>query len=66
MPRRPEVLVACASDWTSPARLPRVLAAAGARVTALCARDRALAATRFVDEVIDAPGAPADFVEVLI
>ena len=65
MPRRPEVLVACASDWTSPARLPRVLAAAGVRVTALCGKDRALAATRFVDAVIDAPAAMDDFVEAL-
>jgi predicted ATP-grasp superfamily ATP-dependent carboligase len=65
MPSRPEVLLVCASDWTAPARLPRVLAAAGARVSALCAPGRALAATRFVHQVIEAPLALGDFIETL-
>jgi glutathione synthase/RimK-type ligase-like ATP-grasp enzyme len=49
------VLLACASDWTAPARLPRVLRRAGLHATALTAPGRALAATRFIREVIDAP-----------
>jgi predicted ATP-grasp superfamily ATP-dependent carboligase len=59
------ILVACASEWLSPARLPRVLARAGARVVAFCPRAWPLAQTRFVDEVIDAPPTLDAFVEAL-
>ncbi len=59
------VLIACASDWASPARLPRVLKKAGAQVHALCAADRALARTRFVDVVHAAPEPLPEFVAAL-
>jgi predicted ATP-grasp superfamily ATP-dependent carboligase len=62
---RPEVLVACASDWASPARLPRVLAAAGARVVALSPAGYALTATRYVDRVVDAPAELEAYVDAL-
>src|SRR5207249_3269083 len=62
---RPSVLVACSSDWTSPARLPRVLRQAGARVTALTALGRPLAATRFVDRLVEAPVELAAYVDLL-
>src|SRR5262249_30024251 len=52
---KPWILVACSSDWASPARLPRVLQRAGARVAVLSARGRPLASTRFVDRRIAAP-----------
>jgi glutathione synthase/RimK-type ligase-like ATP-grasp enzyme len=63
--RRRAVLVACASAWVSPARLPQVLSVAGARVVALSARGRALAATRFVDRVIEVPGTISEYVDAL-
>ncbi len=59
------ILVACASEWLAPARLPRVLRRAGARVAAFCPRAWPLAQTRFVDEVIDAPPALDAYVEAL-
>jgi hypothetical protein len=62
---RPTILVACASEWLAPARLPRVLARAGAHVVAFCPRAWPLAQTRFVDEVIDAPPELAAYVEAL-
>jgi biotin carboxylase len=52
---KPSVLVACSSEWASPARLPRVLKHAGARVTVLSAPRHPLARTRFADEVVAAP-----------
>ena len=61
----PTILVACGSEWLSPARLPRVLARAGARVVAFCPRAWPLAQTRFVDDVIDAPPELAAYVEAL-
>ncbi|MGZ3407554.1 MAG: hypothetical protein ACXVAN_13990, partial [Polyangia bacterium] len=61
----PSILVACASEWLAPARLPRVLQRAGARVVALCPRAWPLAQTRFVDEVIDAPPILDAYVEAL-
>ena len=61
----PAILVACASEWLAPARLPRVLSRAGARVVAFCPRGWPLAQTRFVDEVIDAPPVLDGFVEAL-
>src|SRR5262249_32862264 len=62
---KPAVLIACASDWASPARLPLVLKKAGARVSALCAPGRPLAATRYVDERIAAPLELDEFVVAL-
>src|SRR5437868_15251538 len=62
---KPSVLICCASDWTAPARLPRVLKRAGAWVSVLTARDRALGSTRFVDQVVDAPLALDDYVDAL-
>ena len=61
----PSILIACASEWLAPARLPRVLRRAGARVVALSPRAWPLAQTRFVDEVIDAPPAVDAFVEAM-
>src|SRR4051812_13676307 len=61
----PTVLVACASDWASPARLARVLANAGARVVAMSAPRRPLAVTRYVDRLIVAPIDLAAYVEQL-
>src|SRR5690349_9324829 len=61
----PTVLVACASDWASPARLARVLAEAGIRVVAMSAPRRPLAVTRYVDHVIAAPIDLAAYVEHL-
>jgi carbamoylphosphate synthase large subunit len=61
----PTILVACASEWLAPARLPRVLARAGAHVVAFCPRAWPLAKTRFADEVIDAPPELAAYVEAL-
>jgi biotin carboxylase len=58
-------LIACASDWTSPARLPRVLQRAGVSVEILCAPGRPLERTRFVDRVHHAPEALADYVDAL-
>jgi biotin carboxylase len=52
---KPTVLVACASAWASPARLPRVLRRAGARVHTLSAPGHALAVTRYADAHIAAP-----------
>ncbi len=62
---RHEVLLACASDWASPARLPRVLAAAGARVHVLSPPGHAVTATRFVDRVLEAPRALEAYVDAL-
>jgi len=59
------VLVACASDWTSPARLPRVLARAGARVIALSPPGHAVTVTRYVDRVVPAPAALDAYVDAL-
>ncbi|HXU70582.1 MAG TPA: hypothetical protein VN947_14695 [Polyangia bacterium] len=59
------ILVACASEWLAPARLPRVLSRAGARVVAFCPRAWPLAQTRFVDDVIDAPAELDAYVESL-
>jgi glutathione synthase/RimK-type ligase-like ATP-grasp enzyme len=61
----PTILVACASEWLAPARLPRVLSRAGAHVVAFCPRAWPLAQTRFVDEVIDAPPLLDAYVEAL-
>jgi glutathione synthase/RimK-type ligase-like ATP-grasp enzyme len=61
----PTILVACASEWLAPARLPRVLHRAGAHVVAFCPSRWPLAQTRFVDEVIDAPPTLDAFVEAL-
>jgi glutathione synthase/RimK-type ligase-like ATP-grasp enzyme len=60
-----KALIACASDWASPARLPRILKRAGVQVHALTARDRALARTRFVDVVHDAPEPLQEYIEAL-
>jgi predicted ATP-grasp superfamily ATP-dependent carboligase len=60
-----KVLLACASDWASPARLPRVLHQAGVEVHAFSARERALARTRFVDVLHPAPEAFHEYVEAL-
>jgi len=51
----PSVLVCCASEWASPARLPRVLKQAGCWVSVFTARDRALARTRYAHQVVEAP-----------
>lgn len=61
----PTILLACASEWLAPARLPRVMSRAGARVVVFCPRTWPLAQTRFVDEVIDAPPLVDPFVEAL-
>jgi hypothetical protein len=60
-----KALLACASDWSSPARLPRVLKRAGMEVHAFTAVDRALARTRFVDVVHPAPEPLGEFIEAL-
>jgi glutathione synthase/RimK-type ligase-like ATP-grasp enzyme len=62
---KPTILVACASEWLAPARLPRVLRGAGAHVAAFCPRAWPLAQTRFVDEVIDAPPELDAYVDAL-
>jgi hypothetical protein len=59
------VLVACASDWTSPARLPRVLKRAGLAVDVLCPHDRPISRTRFVDRVHEAPATLHAFADAL-
>jgi predicted ATP-grasp superfamily ATP-dependent carboligase len=59
------VLLACASDWASPARLARVLVDGGARVVAMTAPRRPLATTRFASRVIAAPPDVDGFVTVL-
>jgi glutathione synthase/RimK-type ligase-like ATP-grasp enzyme len=60
-----KVLLACASDWASPARLPAVLARAGLEVHAFTAQNRALARTRFVAVVHLAPDSLPEYVEAL-
>ena len=60
-----KVLVACASDWTAPARLPRVLRRAGLEVHALTAPHHAIARTRYVDRVHEAPDAMEGYLERL-
>jgi glutathione synthase/RimK-type ligase-like ATP-grasp enzyme len=60
-----KILIACASDWTSIARLPRVLKRAGATVHALSAPARALLCTRYVDVRHQAPAPVDDFVGAL-
>jgi biotin carboxylase len=62
---KPSVLIACASEWASPARLPRVLARAGARVTAFAAPGRPLRYTRFVHRHVRAPEPLDAFVAAL-
>ncbi|MDB4967020.1 MAG: hypothetical protein JWN44_2709 [Myxococcales bacterium] len=62
---KPTILVACGSEWLSPARLPRVLRAAGTHVAAFCPRRWPLAQTRFVDEIIDAPPELDAYVDAL-
>jgi predicted ATP-grasp superfamily ATP-dependent carboligase len=62
---KPSVLVCCASNWASPARLPRVLSRAGFWVSVLSARDHYLARTRYVDQVIGAPADVDGYVDAL-
>jgi hypothetical protein len=57
--------VACYSNWTSPARLPRVLKRAGAIVEALCPSDRPLTRTRFIDRVHETPPGLNGFVDIM-
>jgi biotin carboxylase len=57
--------MASSADWSSPARLPRVLRRAGCRVEVFCEPRRALAHTRFADQVHAAPDDLPAFVEAL-
>jgi glutathione synthase/RimK-type ligase-like ATP-grasp enzyme len=60
------VLVACsASNWFSPARLPKVLKGAGLEVHALASPRHALASTRYVDRVFPAPTDLEEYVQAL-
>ncbi|HZS37240.1 MAG TPA: hypothetical protein VFF06_10450 [Polyangia bacterium] len=65
MKRTAPVLVACSQTWSSPARLPRVLARAGCRVSVLCPPGAPLASTRFADERIAAPAELPAYVDAL-
>ena len=63
------VLVACASAWDAPARLPRLLSDAGCHVTVTCPEGEggALSQTRYVHAFAPAPrgASPADVVTAL-
>lgn len=62
---RAQVLVACASEWSSPARLPPVLRQAGCEVTVLTAPRHPLGVTRYSDERVDAPATLDGYVDAL-
>ena len=63
------VLVACASSWDAPARLPRLLSDAGCHVTVTCPEGDggALSQTRYVHAFAPAPrgASPAEVVTAL-
>jgi glutathione synthase/RimK-type ligase-like ATP-grasp enzyme len=61
----PRILIACSTEWASPARLPAILRKAGLAATAFCAPGRPLGATRHLDSAVDAPTELDDFVEAL-
>ncbi len=61
----PRALVACASAWDAPARLPRLLHDAGMRVTVMCPADAAIARTRYAAAVLVGAPSAAAFLEEL-
>ena len=62
---KPYILLACASDWQAPARLPRLFRRAGCHVTTFSPRDAGITKTKFIDEVIEAPEEIACFADAL-
>lgn len=59
------VLLACASDWQAPARLPKLFHRAGLEVHLFCAPEAGIAQTRYADHVHAAPPDMASFVRAL-
>lgn len=62
---RHSVLVCCASTWSSPARLPRILKEAGLEVSVFSAPGQMLTLSRFIDKLVTAPAALDDYVDAL-
>ncbi|MGH7284196.1 MAG: hypothetical protein ACRELY_21935 [Polyangiaceae bacterium] len=59
------VLLACASDWQAPARLPKIFRRAGLEVHAFCPRDAGIVHTKYVDRAHEAPADIAAFADAL-
>ena len=49
------VLLACASDWQAPARLPKIFRRAGFEVDVFCPHDAGIVHTKYVDRVHEGP-----------
>lgn len=59
------VLLACASDWQAPARLPKIFRRAGFEVHVFCPPGAGITHTRYVDVVHEGPTDAGAFVEAL-
>ncbi len=59
------VLLACASDWQAPARLPKIFRRAGFEVHVFCPPDAGIVHTKYVDTVHEAPADVRAFADAL-
>lgn len=59
------VLLACASDWQAPARLPKIFRRAGFEVDVFCPPDAGIVHTKYVNRVYEAPAEMGAFADAL-